>query len=62
MTTEQLASLGWPELPILFVLVLVCLVLFLVVRQNRKDYLDVVDSLIAGHDRFPSSSRSARRK
>jgi hypothetical protein len=62
MSSEQFASLGWPELPVLFVLVVVCLVLFLVVRQNRRDYLDVVDSLTGGQARFPSSSRSGRRK
>lgn len=62
MNLELLASLGRLELSILAVFALVCLVLFLVLRQNRKDYLDLVDSLIGEHPRYRAKSAPARRR
>jgi preprotein translocase subunit YajC len=45
MNLELLASLGWQEVPILIFAVLLGLVFFLVLRQNRKDYLDLKGTL-----------------
>jgi hypothetical protein len=62
MHTELLANLGRLEWSILAVFVLLCVVLFLVLRQNRKDYLDLVDSLIGERPRYRDKSAPARRR
>ncbi len=42
MNLELLATLGWQELPILLFALLLALVLVLVIRQNQKDFLEIV--------------------
>ncbi|SBT06235.1 conserved hypothetical protein [Candidatus Accumulibacter aalborgensis] len=54
MNLQLLASLGWHELPILIIAALLGLVFFLVIRQNRKDYLDLVGILASEKTEFPS--------
>lgn len=48
MSLQVLASLGWRELPILIFAALLGLVFFLVIRQNQKDYLELVGLLTNG--------------
>jgi hypothetical protein len=54
MNREFFASLGWQELPFLAFAVLLCLVFFLVLRQNQKDYLDLVGTLASEHEECTS--------
>ncbi len=42
MNLQLLATLGWQELPMLIFLLLLALVFFLVIRQNQKDFLEIV--------------------
>jgi hypothetical protein len=60
MSLESLASLGWPSWPILTCAGLLCLMLFLVIRQNRKDFVDLIgtrDEIRADCPSTPSSRR-----
>ena len=52
MNLQLLAGLGWHELPILIFAALLGLVFFLVIRQNRKDYLDLVGILATEKTQF----------
>ncbi|WP_300452166.1 hypothetical protein [Accumulibacter sp.] len=45
MNLELLASLGWHELLILISAALLGLVFFLVIRQNQKDYVELIGIL-----------------
>lgn len=42
MNLQLLASLGWQELPIGLFALFLALVFFLVIRQNQKDFLEIV--------------------
>jgi hypothetical protein len=41
MTEQLLAAPGWREIPLLLCLLALRLVLFLVIRQNGRDYLEI---------------------
>ncbi|WP_313952002.1 hypothetical protein [Accumulibacter sp.] len=45
MNLHLLESLSWNELPILIFVVLLGLVFFLVIRQNQRDYLELIGTL-----------------
>jgi len=45
MNFELLTTFGWAEVPIALFAVLLGVVFFLVIRQNAKDYLDLVAGL-----------------
>ncbi len=48
MNLQLLANLGWHELSILIFAALLGVVFFLVIRQNQKDYLELVGILTSG--------------
>lgn len=52
MNLHLLASVSWNELPILVFAALLGLVFALVIRQNQKDYLELVGILASEHDEF----------
>ncbi len=54
MNLRLLESLGWHELPILLFAALLGLVFFLVIRQNRKDYDELLGILTSEKTDFPS--------
>ncbi len=62
MNPEILASLGRLEWSIVAVFALICLVLYLVIRQNRKDYLDLEESLVGEQPRYRAKSAPGRRR
>jgi hypothetical protein len=41
MRVQLLESLSWQELPTLIFALLLALVVFLVIRQNQKDFLEI---------------------
>lgn len=45
MIIETLANFGWREVPVVLFVIALGLVLFLVIRQNEKDYLDLIGAL-----------------
>ena len=60
MSLESLASLGWQAWTILTCAGLLCFMLFLVIRQNRKDFVNLIgtrDDIWAERPSTPSSRR-----
>ncbi|WP_291991721.1 hypothetical protein [Candidatus Accumulibacter sp. ACC003] len=57
MDLHLLASVSWNELPILVFAVLLGLVFALVIRQNQRDYLELVGILADEHEESPLSAR-----
>ena len=41
MHLQLLENMSWQELPILIFALLLALVMFLVIRQNQKDFLEI---------------------
>ena len=52
MNPHLLESLSWNELPILIFVVLLGLVFFLVIRQNQRDYLELIGTLAHEKTKF----------
>lgn len=52
MSFHLLESLSWNELPILIFVLLLGLVFFLVIRQNQRDYLELVGTLASEKAEF----------
>jgi hypothetical protein len=57
MHLQLLENLSWQELPILIFALLLALVMFLVIRQNQKDFLEIAAWV---SEENPDSSRSIR--
>ena len=53
MDFNLLTSVGWNELPILVFAALLGLVFALVIRQNQKDYLELMGILASEHHDLP---------